>query len=98
MNQNILIIVYAVLMVVLALLNFIPQLKDKTALLRTQTGFLFVSSFMLLVLFLWLKSFIIDDDYTYVILIAILYSIWYYVVKLLANKISVMDYGSDNIL
>lgn len=98
MNQNILIIVYAVLMVALALLNFIPQLKDKTALLGTQTGFLFVSSFMLLVLFLWLKSFIIDDDYTYVILIAILYSLWYYIVKLLSNKISIMDYGSDNIL
>lgn len=98
MNQNILIIVYAVLMVVLALLNFIPQFKNATALLGTQTGFLFVSSFMLLVLFLWLKSFIIDTDYTYVILIAILYSMWYYIVKLLANKISVMDHGSNNIL
>ena len=99
LNQTILAIVYISIIVVLVLLNYLPFLKDYTALYNIQKGFLLGSSLLMILLFLFLKSFIIkEEDYSYIILFTILYTIWYYLSKLITNKISGYNYSINNLI
>jgi len=99
LNQTILAIVYISIIVVLVLLNYLPFLKDYTSLYNIQKGFLLGSSLLMILLFLFLKSFIIkEEDYSYIILFTILYTIWYYLSKLITNKISGYNYSINNLI
>jgi hypothetical protein len=98
LNQTILAIVYISIIVVLVLLNYLPFLKDYTSLYNIQKGFLLGSSLLMILLFLFLKSFIIKEDYSYIILFTILYTIWYYLSKLITNKISGYNYSINNLI
>ena len=99
LSQTVLTIVYIVLIVVLVILNSIPALQDYTALYNVQKGFLYGSSFLFILLFFFLRSFIIiDRDNSHILLIGILYTLWYYLTKLITNKISGRNYTFNNLI
>ena len=99
LSQTVLTIVYIVLIVILVILNSIPALQDYTALYNVQKGFLYGSSFLFILLFFFLRSFIITDgDNSHILLIGILYTIWYYLNKLITNKISGRNYTFNNLM
>ena len=99
LSQTVLTIVYIVLIVILVILNSIPALQDYTALYNVQKGFLYGSSFLFILLFFFLRSFIITDgDNSHILLIGILYTIWYYLTKLITNKISGRNYAFSNLM
>ena len=88
MNNNILIIIYIIIILILLLLNLLNILKPFTALTSLQTATLFSSSILILIIFYFLRSFILPGDNKYIIIIAILYTLWYYLTKITSNKVS----------
>ncbi len=99
LSQTVLTIVYIVLIVVLVILNSIPALQNYTTLYNVQKGFLYGSSFLFILLFFFLRSFIITDgDNSHILLIGILYTIWYYLTKLITNNISGRNYTFSNLI
>lgn len=101
LSQTVLTIVYIILIVILVILNSIPALQDYTALYNVQKGFLYGSSFLFILLFFFLRSFIlpcVKCGNATIILIGILYTIWYYLTKLITNKISGRNFTFSNLI
>jgi|688.fasta_scaffold333997_2 hypothetical protein len=99
LNQTILSIVYIVLIILLIILNSLEILKNYTALYDVQKRFLFASSTLFIILFFFLRSFIItNEDNTYIILLAILYTLWFYLTKLITNYVSGNNYSFNNLI
>ena len=88
MNSNILIIIYIIILLILLLLNLLNILKPYTALPPNQIATLFSSSILIILIFYFLKSFIFKEDNSYILVFAILYTIWYYLTKITSNKVS----------
>tara|TARA_B110000037_G_scaffold188216_2_gene219364 strand:+ start:429 stop:743 length:315 start_codon:yes stop_codon:yes gene_type:complete len=53
-----------------------------------QFNYLIISSILYLLLFYFLKSFIIDINMDYILIIGILYIIWYFLTKIISNLVS----------
>ena len=98
MSETVLLIVYSSIIVVLAILNFVPVLSEIFGLYKIQKVFLLSSSFLFIVLFYFLRSFLIDDNGGNIILIGILYTIWYYLTKLIVNKIMGYNVFQNNLI
>ena len=98
MSETILLIVYSSLIVVLTILNFVPVLSETFGLYKIQKAFLLSSSFLFIVLFYFLRSFLVDDNGGNIILIGILYTIWYYLTKLIVNKIMGYNVKQNNLI
>ena len=98
MSETVLLIVYSSIIVVLAILNFVPVLSEIFGLYKIQKVFLLSSSFLFIVLFYFLRSFLIDDNGGNIILIGILYTIWYYLTKIIVNKIMGYNVIQNNLI
>jgi hypothetical protein len=65
----------------------VPFLSDIFGLYKIQKAFLLASSFLFIILFYFLRSFLIKDNGENIILMGILYTVWYYLTKFIVNKI-----------
>jgi len=98
LSETVLLLVYVGLIVILTVLNFVPVISSTFGLYKVQKAFLLASSFLFIVLFYFLRSFIIEEDGSYIILIAILYTIWYYLTKIIVNKIMGYNVKLNNLI
>lgn len=98
MSETILLIVYSVLIAVLSILNFVPFFSGTLGLYKIQKVFLFSSSFLFIVLFYFLRSFLVNDNGGNIILIGILYTFWYYLTKIIVNKIMGYNVMQNNLI
>ena len=89
MNRaSVAIIIYFFIMAILVFLNFLPQIRHKTALKNNQIAGLFTSSILFIIFFYYFKNFISDTDNSNIIILATLYSIWFYLTKITTNRLS----------
>jgi hypothetical protein len=95
-SSNIYLIVYFAILTLLAVLNFVPGVRDTFGLTSNQKAFLFSSSLFLLLFFgYFAKALVKDKSITMMPFIA-LYPLWYYITKFIVNKVtSQSDYLSD---
>ena len=87
MDSNLLIIIYIIIILILLLLNLLNILKPYTALPPNQIATLFSSSILIILIFYFLKGFIINENNSYILVFAILYTLWYYLTKITSNKV-----------
>lgn len=98
MNETTLFIIYSVLIGVLSIVNFVPVISKYLGLYTPQKVFLLTSSFLMIILFYFMRSFIVDGDRTHIILFTIFYTAWYYLTKLSVNKIMGYNISINNLI
>lgn len=90
----IILIVIIILFMCLKIIISIYSMKFKLSeyiyigLNKYQLNYLIISLILYLLLFYYLKSFIVDIDLGYILLIGIFYAVWYFLTKILTNTIS----------
>lgn len=98
MNETTLFIIYSIQIGVLSIVNFIPAISKYLGLYTPQKVFLLASSFLMIILFYFMRSFIVDGDRTHIILFTIFYTGWYYLTKLSVNKIMGYNISINNLI
>ena len=82
----------------LSIVNFIPAISKYLGLYTPQKVFLLASSFLMIILFYFMRSFIVDGDRNHIILFTIFYTAWYYLTKLSVNKIMGYNISINNLI
>ena len=95
-KEYIYLIIFFVILIVLLLLNFGPNVSNTLGLTPNQKAFLFSSSLFPLLFFgYFAKALLTDKNITIMPFIAF-YPLWYYLTKLIVNKITNQnDYLND---
>ena len=92
MNPNLAFIIYVCSIVVIFLIKIFSMIMNYDLMLtKYQINFLFISSILFLIIFYYMRSFIVNEDHNYILIYGFIFIIWYYLVKLISNNISYTD-------
>lgn len=94
--ENVYLLVFFIILLLLCLVNFIPEVKDQFGLTANQKAFLFSSSLFALLFFGYFAKVLVKDKGIVLMPFIALYPLWYYITKLTVNKITNQnDYLND---
>ena len=95
-KEYIYLIIFCVILFVLALINFVPEINGTLGLTPNQKAFLFSSSLFLLLFFGYFAKALLTDKNITIMPFITFYPLWYYLTKLIVNKITNQnDYIND---
>lgn len=89
-------ITFFIILFLLAIINFTPDINSTLGLTPNQKAFLFSSSLFLLLFFGYFAKSLLTDKNIIIMPFIVLYPLWYYITKLIVNKITNQnDYLND---
>ena len=95
-KDSVYLIIFFVVLLLLCLVNFVPEVQDQLGLTANQKAFLFSSSLFALLFFGYFAKTLVRDKSISVMPYIAFYPFWYYITKLTVNKITNQnDYLND---
>lgn len=95
-SEGIYLLIFFLILFLLVIINFTPNISSSLGLTANQKAFLFSSSLFLLLFFGFFAKTLLFDRNIAIMLFIALYPLWYYITKLTVNKITNQnDYLND---
>ena len=92
MNSNLAFIIYICSIIVIFLIKIFSVIMGYDLMLSEyQINFLLISSVLYLIIFYYMRSFIVNENHNYILIYGFIFIIWYYLVKFISNNISYTD-------
>ena len=95
-GEIIYLLIFFLILFLLVLINFTPNISNTLGLTPNQKAFLFSSSLFCLLFFGYFAKVLVKDKSIFIMPFVALYPLWYYITKLIVNKITNQnDYLND---